>query len=249
VVGSVGGGEWRQRLLLMNLHEYIVFDRAKIDPALPMRWPAFEKAYPGWVWWGSVREFLVEWGLDDESQIEMVDEILARKTVGATLRLAHDPFHFLMMLLDEKGLTECIVPIGIGDYSYGDEIVACAGAAFVRGALSLASLTAVYHLHANRVDPEVVLLPDVAIAVLEQPEPPPMLPGMPNILPSDADGLGVSQARRFIDFLLRAWREKWPLRAKGQAPRAGETIRCCEVAGDLVEALRERRLAKPCMFR
>jgi hypothetical protein len=232
----------------MNLHEYFIFDRAKLEPALPMRWPAFEKAYPGWSEWESAWHFLVEWGLEG-SQIEMVDEILTRKTVGATLRLTDDPFHFLMMLLDEKGLTEDIVPIGIDDYSYGDEIVACAGAAFVRGDLSLASLTAVYHLHASRVDPEEVLLPDVAIAVLLQPEPPPMLPGMPNMMPSYVDSLGVSQARRFIDFLLRAWREKWPLRARGQAPRAGETIRCCAVAGDLAQSLQKRCLAKPCMFR
>lgn len=223
---------------MSNTHEYVVFDRAKLDPALAMRWSEFEKAYPGWSQWESARDFLTEWGLD-ESQIGQVDEILARKTVRATMRVNSAPFLFLSMLLDEKGWTECRVEIGKEDYDYGDEIVACAGAAFVRRDLSLPSLTAVYHLHASRVDPAAVLLPHVASAVQRQPQPPPMLPGFPDLMQAGADGVGVSEARRVIDFLLRAWRERWPLCAKGQMSRDGRTVRSCEVADGLAPALCE----------
>jgi hypothetical protein len=86
--------------------------------------------------------------------------------VRATLAYSDTPFLLLIMLLDEKQLLEFGVSILKGDYFYGDDIVACAGSAFGRGDLSLASLTAVYHIHASRVDPTEVLLPDVASAVL-----------------------------------------------------------------------------------
>ncbi len=234
---------------MSNTHEYVIFDRAKLDPALAMRWPAFEKAYPGWGQWASAREFLVEWALDDQSQIDSVNEILARKTVQATMAMSDDPFQFLLMLLDSKALAACGVDIGKRDYDYGDDIVSCAGAAFARGDLSLSSLTAVCDLHASRVDPAEVLLPDVASAVQAQPGPPPMLPGFSDMMPEGADGIGVSQARRAIDFFLRAWRESWPLQAEGQTPRNGTSIHSCAVADGLAKALRKCRLSKPCMFR
>lgn len=234
---------------MSNTHEYAIFDRAKLDPAIGMRWPAFEKAYPGWGQWESAKAFLVEWALDDRSLIDSVDHILARKTVRATLAMSGGPFHFLWGILDSKGLSACWVEIEKGDYDYADDIVSCAGAAFTRGELSLASLTAVCHLHASWVDPAEVLLPDVASAVQRQPGSPPMLPGFPDMMPEDADGIGVSQARRVIEFLLRAWREEWPLQAEGQALRNGESIRSCAVADHLACALRKRHLAKPCMFR
>jgi hypothetical protein len=87
---------------MSNIHEYVVFDRAKLDPALAMRWPAFEKAYPGWVQWESAKDFLVEWALDDKSQIDSVDEILARKTVRATLAMSDDPFHCSRLFCDRQ---------------------------------------------------------------------------------------------------------------------------------------------------
>ena len=76
---------------MSNTHEYVVFDRARLDPALVMKWPALEKAYPGWDQWGAARDFLVEWGLQ-EAHIARVDEILARKTVRATVLLSDAPF-------------------------------------------------------------------------------------------------------------------------------------------------------------
>jgi len=191
---------------------------------------------------------VVEWGLD-ESEIERVDEILARETVRQTIARNGDGFGFLGMVLSEKGLTECAIDIKKQDDDYGDELVSCAGAGFVRGDLSLASLTAVYHLHASLVDPWAVLLPDVAQAVEAQPGPRPMLPGLPDFMPQCADGLGVSQARRVLDFLSRAWKERWPLHAEGQAPGDGRTIRSTDVAGKLVQALRTRELSKPCIYR
>lgn len=234
---------------MSNMHEYVVFDRAKLDPALAMRWSAFEKAFPGWRQWDSAKDFLVEWAFNGESQIDYVDEILAQKTVRATLMMCDVPFHFLSAILDEKGLSACGVEIEKGDYDYADDIVSCAGSAFARGNLSLASLAAVCQLHASRVDPVAVLLPDVASAVQGQPRTRPMLPGLSDMMPTGADGIGVSQARRVIDFFLRAWRERWPLHAEGQTPRYGESIRSCAAAGGMAEALRKRRLSKPCIFR
>ncbi len=180
---------------MSNLHEYFVFDRAKLDPALALRWPAFEKAHPGWNQWNSAKDFLVEWALD-ESQHGSVDAILATKTVRVTMALSDSPFSFLYGLLDEKGLTTCSVEIDKGDYDYGDDIVSCAGAAFTRGELSLASLTAVCDLHASQVDPTEVLPPAAATAIQSQPKPSAMLPGWPDLMPTGADGIGVAQARK-----------------------------------------------------
>lgn len=233
---------------MSNTHEYVVFDRAKLDPALAMRWPAFDKAYPGWGQWESARDFLVEWGLS-ESNVALVDEIIARKTLRTTMLLDENPFHILWAILDSKGLSECGVDVDKGDYDYGEDIVSCAGAAFARGDLSLASLAAVCQLHASRLDPAETLLPDVAKALQGHPAPPPMLPGFSDMMPAGADGIGVSQARRVIDFFRQAWRERWPLQAEGQTPRNGESIRSCAVADSLAKALRNRRLSKPCMFR
>lgn len=214
-----------------------------------MRWPEFDKSYPGWGQWESAKDFLVNWALDDQSQIDTVDKILARKTVRATLAMSDDPLRFLWAVLDSKGMAACGIDIEKGNYDYGEDIVSCAGAAFERGALSLASLTAVYDLHASCVNPAEVLHPEVASAVQKQPCSPPMLPGLPDMMPSGADGIGVSQARRVFDFFLRAWRERWSLQAEGQKPRYGQSIRSCSVADNFAQALRKYRLSKPCMFR
>jgi len=234
---------------MSNIHEYVIFDRAKVDPALTMRWPEFDQTYPGWCVWESAREFLIESVLN-EAQIGHVDEIFARKTLRATLRMSDGPFSFLHAILFEKKLWECHVEINFGDYDYGDDIVSCAGAGYIRGDLSLAALTAVCALHANRVRFADVLPYDVGIAVLEQAEPPLILPGLPGMKEDEgADCIGVSQSRRVIAFLLQAWRERWPLHGEGQKPRKNRTIRSCAVANDLVKALRKRRLIRPCMFR
>jgi hypothetical protein len=239
-------------LNISNIHEYVIFDRVRVDPILAMRWPEFDETYPGWSQWDSSRDFLVEWAIMEE-HIERVDEILAHKTLRATLPLCGGPFCFLHSILNEKDLHECDVDIEKGDYDYADDIVSCAGAGFIRGDLSLASLTAVYDLHAVRVDLFAILPADVANAVLNQPERHPMFPRMPHMTSDLAecgvDGIGVVQARRVIEFLLRAWREQWPLHGVDQAPRNGESIRSCVVAEKMAKALRKRTLAKPCMFR
>jgi hypothetical protein len=184
-----------------------------------------------------------------ESETDSVDAILARKTVRGTLALSDDPFAFLRALLDEKRLSAGGVDVEKGDYDYADDIVSCAGVAYTCGNLSLASLTAVYHLHASRIDPTEILPPAVAHAVLAQPEAPAMIPGLPNMMPPGADGIGVAQTRRVIAFLLRAWREQWPIKAGDQAPPEGMSIRSCVVADGLFQVFRQCRLTKPCMFR
>ncbi len=106
---------------MSNTHEYVIFDRAKLDPALTMKWPELEKAHPGWMQWKSAKEFLVEWALDS-THVAFVDSILVRKTVRQTLALSNDPFTFLRSFMDEKGLSK-YVEIEKEDYDYGDDIV------------------------------------------------------------------------------------------------------------------------------
>ena len=86
---------------MSNPHEFAVFERAKLDPVLAMKWPAIEKAYPGWEQWASARDFLVEWGWN-APHVVRVDNILARKPVRGTLFLSDDPSHLLYSLMDEK---------------------------------------------------------------------------------------------------------------------------------------------------
>ncbi len=234
---------------MSNTHEYIVFDRAKLDPALAMRWPEFDRAYPGWGQWDSARDFLVEWALDDETLINGVDEILTRRTVRSTLAMSGSSFHFLWAILNVKRLSARVIEIPSGDYAYAEDIVCCASTAFIRGDISLATLAAVYQLHASRVDLADCLPPAIASDVLSRPRPASILPGVLDEMPAGADGTGILQARRVIDFIRRAWREQWPLRADQRTREEGDSLRSCEVATRLAAALRHRRLLKPCMFR
>lgn len=232
---------------MANTHEYTFFDRARVDDALAMKWSVLDESYPGWGQWEDARAFLLDWALDDVSGDE-VDRLVATTTVRATLHLSSDPFSFLRGLLDAKSLAAGGAEIPKGEYEYANQIVSCAVAAFQRGALSLAGLNAIYRLHANYVPVEEVFSEEVAQMVLSQPEPPLMLPGLPDATPETGDALGIVQTRRFIDFLQRAWREKWPLTTETQA-RGRQTIRACEVAGDLVASLRRQRMKKPCVYR
>jgi len=235
---------------MANTHEYTIFDRAEIDPALSLKWADFDKKYPGWGEWSSAEEFLVDWALDDPAQIEAVDEILKKKTVRATLVMCDDPFHFLWgILASKRGLKTRDVNIHKGDFTYGDEILSCAGAGYIRGELSLASLTAVYHIHAAQVDPFEVLPLDIAVAVLEQPRRLPMLPYCPNITDGFGDEIGVSESRRFIEFLRKAWRHRWPLYIDAHEQQKENSIRATAVAQRFEQQLRRCNFTKPCIFR
>jgi hypothetical protein len=234
---------------MSNTHEYVVFDRAKLDPALAMRWPGFDDAYPGWGQWGSARDFLVDWALDDESQIDAVDEILSRKTVRETLAMSGSAFHALWAILSVKRLSVCTIEIPSGDFNYAEDIVCCAGTAFVRGDISLATLAAVYQLHASRVDPADHPPPNVVSGVLSCPKPASILPGVLDEMPAGVDGIGIMQTRKVIGFLCQAWREQWPLQADQRTSQKANSLRTCEVAKRLATALRNRRLLKPCMIR
>ena len=232
---------------MSNTHEYVVFDRAKVDRALSMRWPAFDLAFEPFSQWNSSRDFLVEWGLD-ESDIDRVDEIVSRKTVRATMRMNSSPFQFLIMILHEKGLVECSVDIEKGDYTYADDIVGCAGIAFVRGVLSRSSLWAVLRLHAGWAEFDTALPIEATDALSHCTVGPPMIPGVGE-LPPGAGGVGVSDSRRVIAFLLQAWGERWPLKRDETSQSRRATIRDCKPAAELVRRLRKRQMASPCICR
>ncbi len=234
---------------MSNTHEYVVFDRAELEPALSLRWGDFDKKYRGWGQWSSAEEFLVDWALDDQSQIEAVNQILAKKTVRATLLMCDDPFHFLWGLLDSKRFMKMRVDVDKCDYSSGDDLVSCAGAGFIRGVLSLAAFTAVYQLHASGINPFDSLPPKVAYKVMCQANGPPMLPCRPDLMQNIGDGLGISQTRRVLEFLDRAWRERWPLHIDGREMQIGDNIRSSVVAGRFAKQIRRRSFVKPCMFR
>jgi hypothetical protein len=166
---------------------------------------------------------------------------LPNPTVRATMRLAEDQFHFLWGVLDAKSLWAGGADIPKGESEYAESIVSCARAAFIRGELSLAGLTAVYQLHASWVGPLEGVPTKVARAVMSRPTL--MLPDMPDLVPPGGDALGVVQTRLFFDFLRRAWAGRWP------TDQDGETIRSCEVVADLVDSLRSKRLVRPCVYR
>ncbi|MBA4191821.1 MAG: hypothetical protein C0467_27900 [Planctomycetaceae bacterium] len=235
-----------------NTHEYTFFDRSKLDRALTTKWSAADKRFSSWGQWDSARSFLTEWALGGDVSPGELDRIIANKTIGATLRSSGDQFSFLWGLLDATGLCAGGAEIPKGDHEYADEIVSCAGVGFSRGVLSLAGLTAVYHLHANWVEIAQVVPAGVANAVRSQPSGAPMLPGMPDLKPEVGNGLGVAQTRRFIDFLRRAWKGKWPLYPEGKTDsegREGRTIRSCAVAEDLFKSVSRRHSRMPCVYR
>lgn len=222
-----------------NTHEYTFFDRAKLDRALGLKWSAFDKSYPGWGQWESAKQFLTDWAI--ELPEDAVDRLLATKTVRATMRSAEDQFHFLWGILDAKQLHAGGTDIPKGEFEYADQIVSCASAAFTRGELTLAGLTAVYQLHASWVGPLKGVPRKIARAVMSPPTP--MFPDMPDLAPPGGDALGVVHTRLFFDFLRRAWKGQWPIH------QDGETIRSCGIAAALVESLKGKRLVRPCVYR
>jgi hypothetical protein len=225
-----------------NTHEYTIFDRAKVDHAFALKWPAFEKKHWGMSSWNTATAFLTEWALGCE--LDEAERIVATKTVRATLRDSDDAFFMLWGLLDVASLDLVCggAEIGKGDYTYAAEIVGCAVGAHERGEITLPALAAVYHLHASYIGPLTGAAPAVIKAVMKR-VPAPMFPDIPNLAPYTGDALGVVQTRLFFDFLRRAWRGRWPLADDAR------TIRDVEVAADLFESISGRRFAQPCIYR
>jgi hypothetical protein len=232
-----------------NIHEYVFFDRAVVDPMLNMRWPALEARKPSWCQWESAEQFLAEWALAPE-HAPRAREIIARETIHQTILLSDTPSLTFDTILDEKGFAAAGVTIGRGDYTYNEEIVSCARAGYLRGELSLASLASAFQLHASETKAESVFPPDLWAKILvNRPVPRTMLPALPDLLQNGSDGVGVADARRFMAFILRAVDEDWPVDAPGRKPPSGRAIRSCEVATDLAEVVRSTKLAKPCIYR
>ncbi len=222
-----------------NIYEYTVFDRDMLDPILDTKWS--DMWTPGMGDFESVREFLVDYALDEQDDIDNVDKIMA-ETVRRSLELGRCGFSVIFMLLEGSPMPETF-SVEIGEWSEDDaygQILLCANLGFSRGLLTPATIRAVYALHscwAHEVRPPKGICVDGPHPL--------MLPRMPELMPSRGDGVGVVQARLFINFLTRAWKEDWPIE-KGKSPK---TIRSCRVAGELAKGFRTMRMKRPCIYR
>jgi len=71
----------------------------------------------------------------NEAQIGHVDEILARKTLRATLRRAMAPSPFCIRFCSRRSCGNVTLRSISGTTTTGDDIVSCAGAGYIRGDL------------------------------------------------------------------------------------------------------------------
>ena len=142
-------------------HEYIVFDEAKLEKILKLRWSSFDKKF-SWSEWENSKEMLVEFGLA-VSDVDRVDEILARKTVRQTIEMSDTPDLFLHVMLDQIPLWDDGVDMSEeSGFESAAEIVSCACLAFVQGRISFEMMAAACDLHYRHCNPAEYLPAEVA---------------------------------------------------------------------------------------
>lgn len=236
-------------------HDYTLFDEAKIERVLKLRWSAFDKAY-SWLQWESSKDMLVEFGLAS-SDIKNVDYVVARKTVRQTILMSDTPFLFFHVMLDgvSQGQEGQLWSDGhdlsynLG-FQYADDIVSCACLAYTQDRISFEELSAVCDLHLGFVDPSKYLPTAVADKWLNKPMIP-MMSMLPDLFKDTSSyGLDTAQTMLLFSFVKAAWKGRWRLYSTAHKPGDRRTIRSVQAANRLFEMATNRRmkLKRPCIY-
>ncbi len=222
---------------MSNTHEYTVFSRDALEKILDMKWgdPRIEGL-------GSLdedvptqREFVASYVLkmDTESMSagdrRELNQFMARETIRRSFRTGRVSFFMLYLLVThiEYHTPHPAYSVDIDSCQSCDDLMACAAIAVELGLITKSTCRAVEAIHCGGPDS-------------------PMIPGLPSDVLQGADGLGLVQARKFLDFVVRAWEGNWPIE---HGKRRNRTIREHQEYGKLASRIRSIPISRPCAYR
>lgn len=248
-------------------HHYDFFDRDFFDPLWGLSWQEFIRRhrsrwvskkdyFPGQYSGEGLRE-LISFCIDPEPSREVVEAILARRTVRWTAQHSTPHFYFLSEVIGN-------VPRSRPHRAYSGEIndasvfIGSATTRYLEGKMPAETLRAILKLHSaepaewmelTRRQKRAVAPIVSSIEWLKTIYP---WQGREVIAAEDANCLDVSDTRRFAHFIVDAWRENWPVgpvKRHGGEPRI-DRFRDYYGSDPMRDAARKAlRFARPSVFR
>lgn len=240
---------------------YQVIDRAVVDPLLALTWPEFLRRYK---WRHGQRhdpaEYLEDFALDDEDDIENIPRILASRTLRWTMQRTAPQLHFLETIFESTPdiRNRCPTLYCGPIFAYKAMFLAAAVDGFFNERLTWWDLFVTCSLLGADDTFDYLDLDDLDRRGLQEVlhpmfVPSPVFPWLPREHDGQYYSLGLRETKSFLKFVQRAVAENWacPLIAKdtlAELPRAARkapTMRDNEVATKLVRWLnRSRRFGK-----
>jgi hypothetical protein len=214
---------------------YDFFDRDIFDHVWGLRWKEFQRRYPSQ--WAMNKSYepdaydheslrgLICFALPEPSG-EMVEDVIARRTIRWTIQHVSMQAHLMGEVIEH-------IPGYHKGYGYVlaancDPLIATATRALFDGMVGASTIWAVIKLHSLAgfsTDPrQWVRLSGkrwqkVHSIITKRDLWRPAYPWQgPNAFSDDANWLGVESSRRFIQFIIRAWKENWPVTGLTEAP-------------------------------
>lgn len=206
---------------------YQFSDRGGIDPLWKLTWKEYLLRW-GRTRWARAKmtengddslRSMIAFFIDPAPTAEEVDRILAEETIRWTVRRSSPQFRSISELIyNTPGLRRHGHFIGC-DANYFTVLMAAAVEAYLRGRISRYILWPVFKLHSTTDPSQWLRLSHLenkalkaALAGFDMWSPIYQWQG-PAFLEGEqwANCLGVSDTRRFIAFVLRAWNENWPI--------------------------------------
>jgi hypothetical protein len=257
-------------------HFYDFFDREFFDPVWPRSWHEFQRKHrsrwatrmnyePGEYIGRSLRE-LICFSMEPEPSQELLEDILARRTVKWTVRHSSPQFFLLSEIMHH-------VPGYRANYCYVGEIpsedvgvlISAALSGYTSGHITSSVLLAVLKLHSCANPGEWVDLSVMQRKMLAA-----LTSGVDLMKPIYAwqgenactyeqgtNCLGLRDTQRFMSFIARAWRENWPLLSLKDPPEQMEQglakeprFRDFQISRELRKAIdKASRFKRPSVYR
>jgi hypothetical protein len=252
-------------------HYYEFFDRAAVDRLWRLSWNTVMKRNRGrWFWSTKVERGayggendtlrgLLAFAIEPEPSDKRVERMLARLSVGATARRCHPQFWAMDEIMRRvlSHPAEAIFFVEVDDIS---GLVAVAARAFLDRRITAATLWTVVKLHSAKpgdwlgLDSKQSRAIDSALPWHRLWEP--IYSWQDERACSDDDWtncLGVSDTRRFADFVMQAYRENWGAVLLGEESQPHSARRFRDFPGCVLLAKSMRRkltgLQRPCVYR
>src|SRR6267143_5384639 len=194
---------------------YWFVDRASVDPVLEMTWKAFLRKYP---WRRRILEEHFNFAVIDENDVGGIDNILVRKTLRWTVKHAQPAYYFLNVIVHHVPSLRRRCPEVWPDNLFEFAVLeSTAVEAFLQGEIGARTLWAINNIDGAE-DPRVWLELSRSDAMRVRKALKSGVIERPIFSWQDEESLndgyrclGVSDTKRFVDFLIRAWRNNWPV--------------------------------------
>ena len=251
-------------------HYYEFFDRTVIDHFWHLPWKAVMNRHRGrWFSSGAPEEAgtyngeslrqLLAFSLEPTPTVKQLERMLATLTVSATVRRCHPQFwamdEIMRQVLDRP--EDAIISLELDDIS---GLISVAARAFLDRKITAATLWAVAKLHSAKFD-NWLQLDSKQSKCIDSALPwhrlwEPIYSWQDERACSDDDWtncLGVSDTRRFADFVMQAYRENWGAVLLGEESQPHSARRFRDFPGCVLLAKSMRRkltgLQRPCVYR